>query len=488
MPTDRNTRSRRRQPKKQVDPPRDEDDAADDVEDKMMAQDVEEPEEVEDRVIQHEHRVWKRHMPLLYDLFVPHCLDWPSLTVQWLPTVEEYDGRDYVTQDVLLGTNTSSLEPDYICIATVQLPRGDMDDNARKFDDERGEIAGYGAVEGKVSVKQRIPHHGEINRARYMPQRSMMIATKTVSGDVHLYDRSKFPSQPNPNNLDYTPTLRLSGHSEEGYGLSWSTVTEGHLLSSSQDATICHWDIHAPPTEPPAKRSRKSAAGRTHMTSSVCPLRVYRGHSSVVGDVSWCDHEADTFASVGDDRQLLVWDARRPEAPGQAKPRAHTHAINAVAFHAHVPHLLATGGSDHTVRVWDRRQMARPTHTFSGAHVADVTHVSWSPHHADVLMSAGADRRVMVWDLNAGAGESDASAATANGLKMEEQECDAIPELMFIHGGHSDRVSDAAWNPVMPWVVVSASEDNALQVWQMAGLLRSGVAGTAADAAPGSTE
>ncbi len=30
-------------------------------------------------------QVWKRNTPYLYDLVITHALEWPSLTVQWLP-------------------------------------------------------------------------------------------------------------------------------------------------------------------------------------------------------------------------------------------------------------------------------------------------------------------------------------------------------------------------------------------------------------------
>jgi histone-binding protein RBBP4 len=34
--------------------------------------------------------MWKKNSPFLYDLVVTHALEWPSLTCQWFPTVEEY--------------------------------------------------------------------------------------------------------------------------------------------------------------------------------------------------------------------------------------------------------------------------------------------------------------------------------------------------------------------------------------------------------------
>jgi hypothetical protein len=34
---------------------------------------------------------------------------------------------------------------------------------------------------------------------------------------------------------------------QEGYGLSWNPNLNGHLLSASDDHTICLWDINATP-------------------------------------------------------------------------------------------------------------------------------------------------------------------------------------------------------------------------------------------------
>jgi hypothetical protein len=41
----------------------------------------------------------------------------------------------------------------------------------------------------------------------------------------------------------------------------------------------------------------------------------------------------------------------------------------------------------------------------------------------------------------------------------------------FIHGGHTSKISDFAWNPNEPWVLASVSEDNIMQVWQMVRLV-----------------
>jgi WD40 repeat protein len=36
-----------------------------------------------------------------------------------------------------------------------------------------------------------------------------------------------------------------------------------------------------------------------------------------------------------------------------------------------------------------------------------------------------------------------------------------------VHGGHTNKISDFAWNPLEPWVIASAAEDNIIQVWQL---------------------
>ncbi len=45
---------------------------------------------------------------------------------------------------------------------------------------------------------------------------------------------------------------------------------------------------------------------------------------------------------------------------------------------------------------------------------------------------------------------------------------DGPPELLFLHGGHTSKVSDFSWNARDEWTIASVSEDNVLQVWNIA--------------------
>ena len=49
-----------------------------------------------------------------------HALEWPSLTVQWLPEVTKPPTlKDHTLQKILLGTHTSTNEPNYLMIGEV---------------------------------------------------------------------------------------------------------------------------------------------------------------------------------------------------------------------------------------------------------------------------------------------------------------------------------------------------------------------------------
>ena len=58
------------------------------------------------------------------------------------------------------------------------------------------EFGGFGSVSGKIEIEIKINHEGEVNRAHYMPQNPCIIATKTPSSDVLVFDYTKHPSKP----------------------------------------------------------------------------------------------------------------------------------------------------------------------------------------------------------------------------------------------------------------------------------------------------
>lgn len=102
---------------------------------------------------------------------------------------------------------------------------------------------GNASGDNRIEIEVKMVHDGEVNRARYNPFKYNVIATKTLSGEVHIFDYSKHPTKPENNVC--RPELKLLGHTAEGYGLSWNTKKEGLIASAGYDNKICIWDIEA---------------------------------------------------------------------------------------------------------------------------------------------------------------------------------------------------------------------------------------------------
>ena len=174
------------------------------------------------------------------------------------------EGRDFSTHRLILGTHTSD-EQNHLVIASIQLPKEDLELDSSHYDHEKAEFGGFGLINGRIEVDLKINHEGEVNRARYMPQNPQIIATKTPLCDVLIFNIDTHPlgkEQPG----DCNPELRLKGHTREGYGLSWNANANGHLLSAADDHTVCLWNINMQPKE----------------GKNLDALSIYTGHSMVV--------------------------------------------------------------------------------------------------------------------------------------------------------------------------------------------------------------
>jgi histone-binding protein RBBP4 len=133
---------------------------------------------LEERLIDAEYKIWKKNTPYLYDFVLTHSLEWPSLTCQWLP-VERRAGPEAVEHELLLGTHTTG-EQNYLMVASCAIPmespvleesdknaKGEKEVSAPRYDEEKKEVGGFGhanANVGKIEIKMKIKHEGEVNR------------------------------------------------------------------------------------------------------------------------------------------------------------------------------------------------------------------------------------------------------------------------------------------------------------------------------------
>ncbi|KAG4306495.1 hypothetical protein PORY_000483 [Pneumocystis oryctolagi] len=393
---------------------------------------------VAEKLINEEYKIWKKNSPFLYDLIVTHALEWPTLTIQWFPDKETVPGKNYSVHRLLIGTHTSGNDQNYLKFAEVHLPLSATDIDIRKYDEDKDEIGGYEGTDAKINIVQKIDHEGEVNRARYQPQNPNIIATMTVNGDVYIFDRTKHSSNPMGT---CNPQIKLKGHTKEGYGLSWNPHKLGYLVTGTEDMTICLWDITA----------------YSKGSNILSPINIYTTHTAVVTDVAFHPLHDSLFGSVSDDLYLQIHDIRSSNTTSAAhKVSAHSEAINSLAFNPACEYVLSTASADKTVALWDLRNLKLKLHSFEG-HDDEVTSLAWSPHEETILASSSIDRRIILWDLSK-IGEE----------QSPEDAEDGPPELLFMHGGHTNRVSDFSWNLNDPWVLASSAEDNIVMVWQPA--------------------
>jgi histone-binding protein RBBP4 len=192
--------------------------------------------------VEEEYKVWKKNAPFMYDLVMTHALEWSSLTVQWLPEVREgANGADDVHR-LILGTHTSGEVQNYLLVAETKLPSPDAEIEAKAYDD-KGDVGGFGASPEKIKIVCRMAHEGEVNKARYMPQNSNIIATKSPDANVYVFDTMQHADSMSVDAPVFAPAHTCKGHSAEGFGLCWNPHSAGQLLSGSDDHLVCLWDV-----------------------------------------------------------------------------------------------------------------------------------------------------------------------------------------------------------------------------------------------------
>lgn len=297
-------------------------------------------------------------------------------------------------------------------------------------------IAGFSAAgkDKRFRIETEIPHEGEVNRVRYMPFQHNVIATSTPSGEIHVFDYFKHPTKPKKGDTP-KPELRLVGQEKEGYGLTWNVFKKGTILAASTDGKICSWDIEADDVK---------------IGSSINPLNKYEGHTSGVEDVEWHHFHKDIFGSVGDDKRLNIWDSREKAKKPFNSVIAHEKDVLSIDFNPFNEYLLATSSADCTAALWDLRNLTRRVYEVK-EHKDEVVSIKWSPFKESVMATSGNDRRIMIWDLS----------------RIGQETKEGLPELLFIHGGHTNNVMEMSWNLNEEYLIASVSFDNDIQIWQM---------------------
>ncbi|OEH79071.1 wd g-beta repeat domain-containing protein [Cyclospora cayetanensis] len=319
---------------------------------------------------------WGSTDSVLYDVLLNIPLDWPSLTVEWLPGIVKCSGTSVVKQRLLVGTHTSGVEPDALVVMQVELPLGPFEESQKNEYKERGDYEGFqfGLSSYKVKVLKRLPHPKESNCARHMPQRPAVIASCTVDGRVLLYDLEAA-------GICEGPEASLIGHKGEATSLSWNIYREGYVASCGAEGTLA-----------------------VHDASNALQSK-----------------QADLLLAASEDSVVSLWDIRAPPTKSVAKVTCDGKAVNCVATSKLKPELFVCGGDDGVLRLYDRRRLESCAHEMEAHGGSKASVVSFSPYKPSLFLSGGYDKGVSLWDLEQIGADQDPEDAE-----------DGPPELLMV--------------------------------------------------------
>lgn len=196
----------------------------------------------------------------------------------------------------------------------------------------------------------------------------------------------------------------------------------------------------------------------THGATKMCPLpqvalhdwrnlsqrlHVFESHTDEVFQIGWSPKNETILASCGADRRAMVWDLSRI---GDEQVRCWQTGFNLLECCSLIALLcyrrLSLRGA--------RRVACTQIHQRAGLRACMQLQQQQQPYKHN--------HNCANLTLNC----HTCTACTA--AQSPEDAEDGPPELLFIHGGHTSKISDFAWNPNDDWVMASVAEDNILQV------------------------
>lgn len=406
-------------------------------------EDITAGEQEEDQPPLSERDLWCQNAVVLYDLFVGYKLTWPALSVAWLPD-EPHEGCR-----LAIGTHTDGSSHSEVIVAELNCnvqSRLDAQDLWRSWEaDGVGAASGFGCLVegagGPLRPVARLQHPTEVNSIAPCPHLACLLATKTATGEVLLFD---YKADRLPDKVCPDATLTTPGQTVDGFALGWSSVQEHRLASGGNDGRLSVWDT----------------AAALQQAGTTAALQGFRAHKGPLCDLSFSRFEADVLATVGDDCMLNIWDLRAGHGSTAGLSPQLSSAVSkdevlSVDWSFHAERTVATAGKDKDVRIWDLRSLRAPLREMSG-HKNEIISVRWAPFREGLLATGSMDTRVHLWDLSLQSREPD------------DQCDDEASELLFAHSGHEGGLSSFAWSETDNFLMCSVAEDATMQVWQPA--------------------
>jgi len=406
-----------------------------------------------------EYLQWKENIPLLYDSFFNHNLEWPCSSLAWGPIVT--DLKKVTKQNIFISQSTDATyeQPSNMwrgCPNTIELktasithPSSVVYSNLNDFDEED--------ENPKLIHDKRIIHPGEITKMKSCITDPFILISATTGPDIYVWDikkaedRAKFVNQ-----ASNDPLLTLKGHNKNApYALDVSNMCK-RVVSGGEDKKILIWDLDGR-----ILKKQNNPDCPSEMNSEIALL----GHTGEVLDVAFSPSNDSILGSASSDKSVRIWDYRQSKALVLTVENLHSDDVNSISFNQYSPNIISTCGSDNVVKVTDLRLPFESNENSKNRNNASINifedqltdnaiSVSWNSTQTDFFLVGDESGKVSI-------------------INYEKK------KKIFEHCGHRSPVETIEWNPYfshrnhLEWTIASSSNDAAqglgggtLQIWR----------------------
>ena len=266
---------------------------------------------------------------------------------------------------------------------------------------------------------------------------SKLIASASFDATCCVWDKSQ------SDNGQFECTATLEGHENEVKSIAWSP-SGSFLATCSRDKSVWIWEV--------------GEDGDFECAA------VLNAHTQDVKKVCWHPH-SDIVASASYDNTIRMFKEDDDDWVCFATLKSHESTVWSLSFDK-TGTRLATCSDDRTVKIWQEYRpgnecnVATPENepvwkcvaTLSGIHTRAIYDIHWC-HQTGLIATACADDAIRVF------GEEPDSDPHAPNFQL----------LVTVPRAHDQDVNSVAWNPSVPGLLASCSDDMSVKLWQYKG-------------------